>query len=138
MFIIAFSLGSVGALLLSIFYQNGNIMPVLLMFTRFGISQAFVASYLSIILLFPTKLTATTMGICNVIARVAAIIAPFIAEVKPPINLIILLALLIAATLLSQLIIVPKENKPLPAYSEMEEKSPPGSESSQEYSINEG
>ena len=81
----------------------------MLLIAKFGFSQAFVASYLSVVLLYPTVLASTAMGFCNFFARVASILAPLVAEVKAPVNLLIMLAIAGVALLTSQcLTIQPK------------------------------
>ena len=68
-------------------------------------------AYLAIVLLYPTVLVSTAMGVCNLLARISTISAPLVAEVRAPINLIILLIIVIGAFIAAQcLIINPKES----------------------------
>ena len=76
------------------------------MIARFGFSQAFVASYLSIIFVYPTILTSTTIGICVTMSKIATIFAPIIAEIHDPFNLVILLIVAILATFISQFLVL--------------------------------
>ena len=105
-YLIAFSLSSVGVLLLIIFKDSDNWIPLILMVARFGFSQAFVLGYLGIILVYPTILTSTAMGICVMMSKIATIFAPIVTEVQSPINLVILMSIAIVATLVSQFLIV--------------------------------
>jgi len=107
-FLISFSLATVGTFLLILFSDNDLWIPVILLIAKFGFSQAFVAAYLSIVLLYPTVLASTAMGVCNLLARVATIMAPIVAEVKAPLNLVILLAIAVLALLVSQCLTVPE------------------------------
>lgn len=50
---------------------------------KFGVSQAFVVSYVGNYALFPSSIVGTTMGICNIFSRVSTIFAPYVAELKP-------------------------------------------------------
>ena len=91
-----------------IFSHSDDWIPIMLLITRFGVAQAFCLAYLAVILLFPTILNATALGICNLAARIATIMAPVVAEVRLPINLLILFIIISIALLSSQCIIVPK------------------------------
>ena len=48
--------------------------------SKFGVSAAFNVAYVGNYALFPVNMVATTMGICNIVSRVATIFAPYIAE----------------------------------------------------------
>ena len=100
-FLIAFTMSALGMLLLVIFSQSESWIPVMLMIARFGFSQAFVASYLSMILLYPTVLTSTAIGICVTMSKMATIFAPMIAEIPSPTNLVILLVIAIVSSIVS-------------------------------------
>lgn len=100
-FLIAFTMSALGMQLLIIFSQSDTWIPVMLMIARFGFSQAFVASYLSMILLYPTILTSTAIGICVTMSKLATIFAPMIAEMSSPTNLIILLVIAIISSIVS-------------------------------------
>lgn len=98
--------------LITISPDSANIwIPLVLLIFKFGISQAFVVAYLGIILLYPTILTSTAMGICNMLARIASISAPLVAEVRDPINLLILFAICGVAFIGSQCLIITKASK---------------------------
>lgn len=66
-----------------------------------------MTSYLSTVLLFPTILVSTAMGVLNLFARIATIMAPVVAEVKSPIDLVILLIICSIAFVASQFIVLP-------------------------------
>ena len=70
-----------------------------------------MAAYLSVVLLYPTILASTAMGVCNLLARVATILAPAAAELKSPINLLILFVIAGLALLASQCLTVPNSKK---------------------------
>ena len=54
------------------------------LFSKFGISMALCACYVSTPFIFPVLLSGTAFGICNVFARVFAIGAPYVAEFNIP------------------------------------------------------
>ena len=84
-----------------IFSESETWTPVVLMLARFGFSQGFVASYLTMILIYPTVLTSSAMGIAVTMSKLATVLAPMIAEVDAPTNLLILLGVVVLATVVS-------------------------------------
>ena len=80
-------------------------------------------SYLGIVLLYPTILASTAMGICNLLARVATIMSPMVTEVKSPINLLILFVIVGVAFLASQCLILPQKEQTFGDNDEKENKS---------------
>jgi len=50
---------------------------------KFGVSQAFNICYASNIMLFPVSIVASVFGACNVFSRIATVLAPYVAEIKP-------------------------------------------------------
>mmetsp|Transcript_7783 Transcript_7783/g.7245 ORF Transcript_7783/g.7245 Transcript_7783/m.7245 type:complete len:83 (+) Transcript_7783:30-278(+) len=63
------------------------------MATRFGMSGAFNLIYIANATLFPPILAATAIGVCNLFARVAAMLAPEVAEMPDPIPTLMLVIL---------------------------------------------
>ena len=108
-FLISFGLSLLGIVLLIILSQNDQWIPLMLLLAKFGLSQAFVVSYLSIVLLYPTILSSTAMGICNLLARVSTIMSPLVTEVRSPLNLLILFIIVGVAFLASQCLILPQK-----------------------------
>ena len=51
--------------------------------SKFGVSQAFNLAYYGNIQIFPVNIVASSIGYCNIFARMSTIFAPFIAELKP-------------------------------------------------------
>uniref|UniRef100_A0A7S3HVQ1 Major facilitator superfamily (MFS) profile domain-containing protein n=1 Tax=Favella ehrenbergii TaxID=182087 RepID=A0A7S3HVQ1_9SPIT len=101
-FLLAFGVSSVGMMLLILCGDNDELVPWILGFARIGFSQAFVAAYLGAILYYPTILASSAIGVCVTISKSATILAPIIAEVDAPINLIILLVIAVSACVVSQ------------------------------------
>ena len=71
--------------------------PVLVLLTRYSLSMGYVASYLSIVLLYPAILASTAGGVCVLLSKGATILAPMIAEMRTPVNLITVLSITIVA-----------------------------------------
>jgi hypothetical protein len=82
--IMSFGMATVGAFVICIWGWTAGgdwTLPILVIFTKFGVSAAFNVIYLGNGVLFPTLFTATSMGICNMFARTSSIAAPFVAEI---------------------------------------------------------
>ena len=62
---------------------NQFLISIMILGSKFGVSQAFNIAYIGNILLFPVTIVASTYGVCGIFARVSTIFAPFIAELKP-------------------------------------------------------
>ena len=99
-FIIAF-LGAINLLQLSS-HADPIYASILIMMTKFGVSMGWVAACLSMIELFPSSLVATAFGICNVMNKSVAMIAPLVAEMPPPTPMLIVVAVTALAGLLTQ------------------------------------
>jgi len=50
---------------------------------KFGVSSSFNIVYIGTYDLFPISIVGTCYGICNIFARIACIVAPLFAELKP-------------------------------------------------------
>ena len=84
-FIIAFGGGLAIVILTSGDNANATTnwsFPVFVLIAKFGISSAYNICYLSNSHLFPAQISATTLGICNIFARTATILAPMLAEIE--------------------------------------------------------
>jgi len=88
--IIWFSLSLVGGLCLMIFGDsNKNLIPVFVLFSKAGVTATFNLSYLANSQIFPAIFAGTAFGICNIGAKFTTILAPLMAEVKPPVPMIL-------------------------------------------------
>mmetsp|Transcript_15245 Transcript_15245/g.14806 ORF Transcript_15245/g.14806 Transcript_15245/m.14806 type:complete len:148 (+) Transcript_15245:618-1061(+) len=67
-------------------------VPYMILATKFGISACFNTIYIANATLYPAVLAATAMGICNLFARIATVLAPEVAEVPDPAPKIIFIA----------------------------------------------
>ena len=87
-FIVAFGIAFAGGLGI-VYYETASkffsdnpaeepswIFPALVLIAKFGIAAAFNLDYVSNSVLFPTLFTATAMGFCNFLARIATILSP--------------------------------------------------------------
>lgn len=71
------------------FEGNINLIPFFILFAKFGISSTFNVCYLANALIFPTIFAGTAFGICNIFAKLATIISPMLAEVDPPVPMVV-------------------------------------------------
>ena len=98
---ICFGFGTFGSLLMTIFYRHGSLTPVLLFLTRSGICMGWVAVQFNFILLFPTVLKSSASGIAWFFAGSSGIVAPFLAELEQPHNLLVLFSIMTTALIAS-------------------------------------
>jgi MFS family permease len=100
-FIISFILAAIGGIFLVIFFSaDGYLIAIFVLFAKFGISFAFNVSYLATPQMFPTHLTSTAFGVCNLFARGSTILSPLIAEAPDPVPMSIFSVSCIAAAFL--------------------------------------
>jgi hypothetical protein len=89
-FIISFTVAAVGGLCILFFKdEQGLMIALFVLLAKFGISCAFNLVYMQTPLLFPTHLTATAFGICNIFARSLSIPAPILAEAEEPLPMLV-------------------------------------------------
>ena len=86
--IVAYLIGIAGMVALILYDPTGDdvnqlLVSIMVLGSKFGVSQAFNIAYIGNVLLFPVTIVASTIGVCNIFSRVLTIIAPFIAELKP-------------------------------------------------------
>jgi hypothetical protein len=65
-----------------IFFPESSFMFVLVLLTRFGVCMSTLGAYSGVILLIPTQLVSTAMGVCNITARLLTIAAPLFAQME--------------------------------------------------------
>lgn len=78
--------------------QAGWYMPGLVAWYRFGVCAAFYTLFLTHQRYFPTLFSTTSMGLVNIVCRIAVIFAPIVAEMSFTTPLIVYIVLWIAAT----------------------------------------
>ena len=76
---------------------------------RGGVKVAFDICYLANSLLFPTIFTGAVYGFCNFGAKSATVLAPLLAEIKPPTPMIIFTAVGAVAGALALFLKMPKK-----------------------------
>ena len=82
----------VGAGLYIGLHHISELVPVIIILTRFGNSMSFNTVYVSNSRLFPTQFLATTFGFGNFVSHVLAVGAPLVAEIDDPYPFLIFLA----------------------------------------------
>lgn len=109
---IAFSAAALGSLSLILFAQESpNLVPYMLLFSKGGVKLSFLVCFFANSQIFPAIFAGTALGICNAGAKIATIFSPYMAEVDPPLPMIIFTTLAIAGALLSLLIQVKLERE---------------------------
>lgn len=85
-FSIIASFGIAGVSSLCVLYFSGNteLVSMFLFGCRLGVAAACNVSTILNITVFPSDFRSTSFGICNLFARLSAILAPLIAELKDP------------------------------------------------------
>ena len=89
-----FALASAGGVLVLLFglqHQDSIIFPILFFISNFGISAAFNIVYAGNTKIFPQEIAATSMGICQVLARIFSALQFFFTQMEQPIPMIIFL-----------------------------------------------
>ncbi len=80
-----------GGILLIIFSEsNKSLVPYMIAFAKGGVKVTFDICYLGNSFLFPAIFAGTAFGFCNAGAKISTIFSPLLAEVEPPIPMIVL------------------------------------------------
>lgn len=103
-FIISYLIMTFGMLCMMFVDTNQQFwISTFLLSSKFGVASAFCLSYVANQKLFPVSVLATSIGICNIFARLVTISSSFVAELKPeilPMSLFVVFSLLaLVATL---------------------------------------
>ena len=69
--------------------SNTTAILICLLLTKFGVSSSLNLCFLVTSEYFPIIYSSTVFGACNVFARVISIFAPLIAEINPPLPMMI-------------------------------------------------
>lgn len=109
-FIAGFVIATAGGLLI-LFLSNSHkdLMPIFVIFAKFGISINFVLNYIATMSLFPTLFCATAFGIVNFFARLVSIPAPVVAELSEPTPMILFCILTTIGAIVTPFIIVKQD-----------------------------
>ena len=66
--------------------QNNFLISCFVLGSKFGIACTFNMAFAGNLLLFPVSVVITTYGVCNLFARLATILAPYVAELDPRVS----------------------------------------------------
>ena len=107
-YVLAYSVAALSSLLLVFLAEKSSttMIAVLVIGCKAGLCMGFCTAYLAIVLVYPTTFVATAMGFCNIVARVASITSPIVAEIEDPYPMTILTIMCVSAAILSSFIIV--------------------------------
>ena len=81
-------------------YYIKLIIPIFVMFTKVAVNILFQVTYLASFtddMIFPFLKRATSIGICNFVARIATVFAPIVAEQPKPLPEVYLLVIITVA-----------------------------------------
>ena len=111
-YITYFSLAALGGVLyISLAHTNENLVPILLLFTVFGISSACMTNWLTNARLFPVIYASSTHGIASFFARLSNTLAPQVAEMGYPTPLFFIVGLCVTGAIVSQKMITINSDK---------------------------
>ena len=121
-FIGSFAIGIVGSLFYILFSEaNKSLVPLMVLGTKFGISSCFNCVYLANGL-FPPIYSSTTFGMFNFFARLTAMFAPMVAELKPKFVPMIIFCIMAGAACVVSFFIRTPTKEDLKASKVIEEK----------------
>ena len=81
-----------------------SLIPVFLLFAKGGVTGTFTICYLANAHIFPAIIAGTAFGICNFGAKSTTILSPLVAEVDPPVPMILFCVTTFLGCILSLLI----------------------------------
>jgi hypothetical protein len=85
-----FSVSLCGGIPLLFFGNNHvDLIPIFVLFSKARVTATFNMCYLANAQIFPAIFAGTAFGICNIGAKLTTILAPLIAEVNPPLPMIL-------------------------------------------------
>jgi len=89
-FTILFTVSVIGGVLILLFSQSAEqLMPLFVCLAMFGCSGGFTLVYVSTQDVFPAIFCATAIGICNVASRTLTVMSDIVAEIQPPLPMIL-------------------------------------------------
>ena len=100
-----FMISSFGAFSLVIFSRSYlTLVPIMIAIAKGGVKVTFDICYLGNSFLFPAIFSGTVFGFCNAGAKISTIFSPMLAEVEPPIPMIVVCILTLLAAISSLLL----------------------------------
>ena len=104
----AFLIALVGGLSLLFASEDyPDLATIMVTFARDGVKATFDICYLSNALIFPAIFAGTAYGVCNIGAKTVTILSPMLAELNPPVPMIVFSSVALIAIVLAQFIRVP-------------------------------
>lgn len=72
-----------------IFFTEPIYIMIFMLLTKFGINVCFTLCYIINAEYFPAVVCSRVFGICNIFSRISTVLAPLIAEISPPIPMVV-------------------------------------------------
>ena len=91
--------------MLMMYWTSISLIPIFIVFAKFGISAAFNMTFIASVQLIPTIIAASVFGYCNMVARTITILSPLVAEIVYPVPLVINICAAFLALVASQFIV---------------------------------
>ena len=86
---IAFVFSTIGSLVMIFFAEKyPDIVPIMVLLAKGGVKMSFTIIFFANSQIFPCIFAGTALGLCNMGAKFATILAPYMAEVDPPVPMI--------------------------------------------------
>jgi hypothetical protein len=80
-----------------LFFSEPLYIMIFMMITKFGINCCFTLCYIINAEYFPAVVCSRVFGICNIFSRISTVLAPLIAEISPPIPMIVYILICFAS-----------------------------------------
>lgn len=91
-FVIMYLLSMTGIVLLTIYYDDVDLIPIFIIMGKYGISSTFNMVFIAYMQLIPTIFTSSVFGIGNFTARMLSAFSPLFAEMSYPVPLVLNIA----------------------------------------------
>lgn len=60
--------------------NNQLLLAIFVLGSKYGVSQVFNVAYYANVCIFPVRIVASSYGLCNIVARICTVFAPYVAE----------------------------------------------------------
>ena len=100
--LICYFICAVGSVLTACFEESlVHWIPIFVLFSKFGVGASFGLIYVANFI-FPVEIASQTLGFCNTTARLFTMVAPLIAELEPPVPMMLMTSFALVAGIAQQ------------------------------------
>lgn len=86
--VFSFALAAISAPVI-IFYKDNITVMISILVTRYGINSAFTLCFIVTTDYFPSIVSSQVFGFCNIFSRLSTALAPLLAEMEPPLPILV-------------------------------------------------